>query len=140
MIPEALPTDAPEPAASTGIPTTLAILLAVLVAVSVWAFTEPGRDGEVGLAGVRADPGDVYNPVVAGEALPAGFRQLLPRDAILPVYDPVFVEADRSPWTSNTQVIGVDIDGDSRAYPVSFLNGRELVVDEVGGVPILVSW
>ena len=46
----------------------------------------------------------------------------------------------QTPWAAGTEVIGVTINGESKAYPVSFLNGRELVVDELGGEPILVSW
>ncbi len=37
-------------------------------------------------------------------------------------------------------MIGVEVDGHARAYPVSLLNSREMVVDRVGGVPILVTW
>ncbi len=114
-------------------------LLVVLVALTVWAFgedTSPHRTA----AGVRVDPDSAYDPVIAGERLPDGFRQLLPRDAILPVYDPTFVAADEAGWATATDVIGVEIDGEAKAYPVSFLTGRELVVDELAGEPILVSW
>ena len=37
-------------------------------------------------------------------------------------------------------MIGVEINGEAKAYPVSWLGGRELVIDDVGGEPILVSW
>ncbi len=37
-------------------------------------------------------------------------------------------------------VIGVAINGESKAYPVGTLNFREMVNDVVGGVPILVTW
>ena len=37
-------------------------------------------------------------------------------------------------------MIGVAINGESKAYPVGPLNFREMVNDVVGGVPILVSW
>ena len=33
-----------------------------------------------------------------------------------------------------------DPNGESKAYPVGMLNCREMVIDELGGVPILVSW
>lgn len=116
------------------------LALVLLVAATIWAFAWPASEQTQGVAGVRADPRDVYNPVVAGEPLPDGFRQLLPRDAILPVYDPEFASVARTTWPDDTDVIGVSLDGEAKAYPVSFLGGRELVVDEIAGEPILVSW
>ena len=119
--------------------------LLVVTAWAVWPLLAADSTGAAGsgseaAAGVRVDPGDVYNPVLAGEPLPDGFRQVLPRDAILPVYDPVFVAADESGWPGNAEVIGVEIDAEARAYPVSFLNGREMVIDEIAEVPIVVTW
>ena len=109
-----------------------------LVALTVWAFAPTSMT--TGLAGVRADPGEVYNPVTAGEPLPDGFRQLLPRDAIMPVYDPEFVPSNATGWPRSTQVIGVASGEEAKAYPVSFLNRREMVVDSIDGIPILVTW
>jgi hypothetical protein len=37
-------------------------------------------------------------------------------------------------------VIGVAHQGAAKAYLVSFLNFREMVNDEIGDWPILVSW
>ena len=109
-----------------------------LAALTVWAYSPPANS--VGMAGVRVSPRGVYNPVTAGETLPDGFRQLLPRDAILPIYHPQFVSAQGVAWPGGTQVIGV-VSGDrAKAYPVSFLNRREMVVDSINGFPILVTW
>ena len=114
-------------------------LTGALAFVTFWAFT---GDTTVQNAapGVRVDSDAAYNPVTAGEPLPDGFRQLLPRDAIRPVYDPQFVDAPAVSWSADTEVIGVTIGDEAKAYPVSFLSGRELVVDELDGEPILVSW
>ena len=68
------------------------------------------------------------------------FRQGLAPDAIPPIYNPVLVPASDAPLDDDNLVLGVDIGGESHAYPVGTLNGREMVNDEVGGVPILVSW
>ena len=46
--------------------------------------------------GQLADPDEVYDPVRVGETLQRGFRQLLRRDAILPVYDPTFVRPEET--------------------------------------------
>lgn len=124
----------------------LIFLIAVvfLVAVTGWAmlplFRSDSANQSAAQRGVRVDPSGVYNPVTAGEPLPDGFRQLLPRDAILPVYAPEFVDADDIGWDGEIDVIGVEIDGEAKAYPVSFLNGREMVIDEIADVPIVVTW
>ncbi len=114
-------------------------MFVALIALTGWAFSASSSQTALP-SGVRANPADVYDPVVAGEDLPEGFRQLLPRDGISPIYEPTFVRAFESPWPAGTEVIGVEINGEAKAYPVSFLGGRELVVDDVGGEPILVSW
>ena len=72
--------------------------------------------------------------------MPPGFRQLLDRDDIAPIYDPVFVSADGVDWNDGDLVIGLAIEGDARAYPVGFLNRREMVIDSVAGIPVLVTW
>jgi hypothetical protein len=136
--------EAPEIGAPRPEPTAHGIVLAAvlivgLVAATLWAFTEDTTPTTTS-AGVRVGPRDAYNPVTAGEPLPDGFRQLLPRDAIRPIYSPQFVDADDTGWPPDTDVIGGTIDGEAKAYPVSELNGRELLVDELGGEPILVSW
>ena len=86
------------------------------------------------------DPRDVYDPVRADEPLPEGYRQLLGRDMIHPVYDPVFAGAGEVDWPDNTDVIGVAGVEEAKAYPVSHLNYREMVIDDIEGIPILVSW
>jgi hypothetical protein len=85
-------------------------------------------------------PDGSYDPVVAGESLPDGYRPVLPRDAILPVYNPTFRSAADTEWPADALVIGVVIDADARAYPVSFLTRREIVIDTVADIPVLVSW
>ena len=65
---------------------------------------------------------------------------LLPFDGIAPVYNPEFVPASESPLEPDELVMGVYINGESKAYPVSVLRFREMVDDELAGWPILVSW
>ncbi len=86
------------------------------------------------------DQTGVYDPVAAGEPLPDGFRQVLRRDRIAPVYDPTFVPADQAGWRDESLVIGVFLEGEARAYPVGFLNRREMVIDNHRGIPTLVTW
>jgi hypothetical protein len=68
------------------------------------------------------------------------FVPLLPRDAIAPVYSPEFVSADDSPLHEDELIMGVAIEGQAKAYPVTVLRFREMVNDELAGLPILVTW
>ena len=68
------------------------------------------------------------------------FVPLLPYDGIRPIYEPDFVEAPDSPLDDDELVMGVAIQGEAKAYPVSVLRFREMVDDELGGLPILVTW
>lgn len=85
-------------------------------------------------------PDDLYDPVRAREELPGGYRQVLGRDSIKPLYDPLFLTAGEVDWPEDELVIGVDLRGEARAYPVGFLNRREIVVDLHRGVPTFVTW
>ncbi len=37
-------------------------------------------------------------------------------------------------------VIGLDLGGETRAYPVNILSRHEIVNDEVGGTPVTVTF
>ena len=37
-------------------------------------------------------------------------------------------------------VLGLEIAGEYRAYPINYLNEHELVREEIGGLPLLVTW
>jgi hypothetical protein len=89
---------------------------------------------------IRADPTETYDPVEAGEPPPEGFRQLLTRDQIAPVYDPEFTSADTVDWPQDMLVLAISGTSESKAYPVTHLNQREMVIDHIDGEPILVSW
>ena len=67
---------------------------------------------------------------------------LLPRDAIPAIDDPQFLTAAEGDdfYDPNELVIGVDFDGDARAYSVPYLSNHEIVNDTVGGVKIAVTW
>ena len=67
-------------------------------------------------------------------------EERIPRDAINPVYSPKFVSADDSTLLPEELVMGLEINGDARAYPVGMMRIREMVNDRVGGTPVLVTW
>lgn len=69
------------------------------------------------------------------------FRDSIPPDSIRPIYHPEIVPAREASFLRPDElVMGVEIAGESRAYPVRIMRVREMANDELGGVPILVSW
>ena len=67
---------------------------------------------------------------------------LLPPDAIPAISDPSFVSAEEADdqYEHDELVLGVEIDGDARAYSIPLLSRHEIVNDVVGGKPIAVTW
>ena len=67
---------------------------------------------------------------------------LLPVDAIPAISDPSFVSAEEADdqYEHDELVLGVEIDGDARAYSIPLLSRHEIVNDVVGGKPIAVTW
>ncbi len=88
--------------------------------------------------------GRIFGPQAATATGDSRFNivTLLPKNAIPAINNPQFVsgaEADTQ-YHDEELVIGVEIDGDARAYSVPFLSGHEIVNDIVGGEPIAVTW
>jgi hypothetical protein len=81
------------------------------------------------------------SPASAADLRPDGIVTVLPKDAIPAILSPSFEEGSKSSWLKgNDLVVGVEIAGDSRAYPVPTLSRHEIVNDKVGGIPIAVTW
>ena len=49
-------------------------------------------------------------------------------------------EANDLGMPADMRVIGLEINGESRAYPIPFLSDREIVNDTVGGKDVAVTW
>jgi hypothetical protein len=66
----------------------------------------------------------------------------VPKDAIPSIDDPTFVPAKaRRDWLADTEpVVGVEIDGEARAYPLRVLTWHEIVNDDLGGTPVAVTY
>ena len=79
---------------------------------------------------------DIHGDATYRDLLTFGFGA----DAIEPIYDPKFVTASEARLHPDELVLGLSVNGDSRAYPIWIMNLREIVNDNVGGVPVLVTW
>lgn len=69
-------------------------------------------------------------------------RTVIGQDDIPAIDNPIFLttESANREYRDNELVIGVEIDGDARAYSVPYLSRHEIVNDTVGGRPISVTW
>ena len=103
----------------------------------------------VDTAGPSPDDGDPvstfyreFNPDGPKAIDASSFKQVLPRDAIAPIYEPsIATVGEARPEMDDAElVVGVTLGAESRAYPVRTISTREMVNDELGGVPILVTW
>ena len=65
-----------------------------------------------------------------------------PRDGIPPLDEPVFTTFDDADdWLNSKEpVISLEIGGDARAYPLQIITWHEIVNDQVGGVPVSVTF
>ncbi|MEM7345751.1 MAG: DUF3179 domain-containing protein [Chloroflexota bacterium] len=65
-----------------------------------------------------------------------------PPDGIPPIDDPNFDSIEvGNEWLADVQpVIALEINGDARAYPLAILTRHEIANDEVGGVPVAVTF
>ncbi len=63
-----------------------------------------------------------------------------PRDGILALVAPPLLPADSREWSDDEPVLALALGGEARAYPIAILDWHELVNDQLGGRPILVTY
>lgn len=114
-------------------------LIVLLIGYVAWIATGGStlKSGETVL--VEADD-DSTAP--GSDPRPLEIVTLLGFDAIRSIESPRFVDtkiADET-YGQDELVLGVDIEGDVRAYSVPLLSRHEIVNDVVGGKPIAITW
>lgn len=86
---------------------------------------------------------DITHAVKNYDLYPENFRHGLGPNAIRPINNPQMISPGESGYPSDGStepVIGLEINGDARAYSVSVLAGTEVANDVVGGVPVAVNY
>jgi len=78
--------------------------------------------------------------IAAAEKLPEGVEQILERGKIAAIVNPEFVGADEAEITDDAWVLGVEIDGQARAYSLNLLNRHEVVNDQIGEKSFAAVW
>ena len=89
-------------------------------------------------SGARKNGFDLDNASIpVGEILSGG----PPRDGIPAIDNPRFIAAGAADFLADdSRVIGVARGDSARAYPIAILNWHEIVNDEIGGDPIVVTF
>jgi len=82
----------------------------------------------------RGDP--AFDPIRADE-----IQTILPEDAIPALVSPHYIPASTaSDLRDDEEIIGLSVNGDSRAFPIATLSAHEIVNDVIGGRPVAVTW
>ena len=64
-----------------------------------------------------------------------------PRDGIPAINDPLFISADETQYLKDDdRILGLEIDGQSKAYPIRILNWHEVVNDKSNGLNFSVTY
>ncbi len=120
---------------------------AAINAAASRAAGEAADDGDSDVAAAEVAAPSGASPVKAAQVnrrveVPDDLRVnwLIPWDGILPIYKPEFAPASEAPLVDDELIIGVAWDGEAKAYPISVLRSREMVNDELAGIPTLVTW
>ena len=150
------PTRAPTPEeVATAVPTkaptdTNSVVVETPITTSK---SETDNDGEEG--GVEPDP-DYERALSAARLSTSGWETdfrlhtvpysqikfVIPRDNIPSIDDPKFVTpSEASAWLKDVEpVVVLEVDGDARAYPLQILTWHEIVNDDIGDVPVAVTF
>ena len=92
------------------------------------------------VGGLAAGASAASPPAAPADPVPAGVTRHLPRGAIASVDDPAFVSAEEAGLPDDAWIIGVHLDGESRAYSLSLLNHHEVVNDAIGETHYAAVW
>mgnify|MGYP001825963362 FL=1 len=72
--------------------------------------------------------------------LPEGVEQILERGKIAAIFNPEFVTAEEAEIADEAWILGVEIEGQARAYSLNLLNRHEVVNDQIGDKTFAAVW
>lgn len=116
----------------------LTMVAALTIALAACAHQAPaGAPGDSGgPSGTKAvsTPKPLVDPE---DIIPGG----PPPDGIPPIDDPKFLAPEDAAFLADREpVLAVEIGGEAKAYPLQILTWHEIVNDEIGGVPVSVTY
>ncbi len=114
----------------------LCVVAIAAVACGTSANTPAAPDTEAAPTAAIEQPSDVPRPGGRGGApgLGRGTR-------FVPLDNPEVVSAEAATFLQpDDRVLGLDIGGESRAYPISMMTFHHVANDVLGGLPVLVTF
>jgi len=122
-----------------------AATVVVLVGFSAVGLALSGAPGQAAPEPPSADEADfqVTDDGTRYTVHPSQLLQGCPggTDCIPSIDDPNFQSAGKADWLADEDlVIGVEMNGEARAYPLRILNVHEIVNDEIDGRPVAVTY
>lgn len=110
-------------------------------AIEPFDYSVVDYDQESAASALRGDrTSDVFPPPVVDPAdIVSGGP---PPDGIPPIDDPIYAPINEIDFISDDSegVVVVEINGEAKAFPIQILIWHEIVNDEVGGVPVTVTY
>ena len=113
--------------------------IAAVVIVTNFGYLPITNSADTEQLGTESSGKEEPNPIVPLDKIVSGGP---PPDGIPSIDNPKFVsieEADKF-LQDGDQVVGLNINGDIRAYPLQILVWHEIVNDNVGGTPVAVTY
>ena len=116
-------------------------MLTLILLFSPGCYTE--EDAQIVITDRTGKVWDISHAVSRYDFAPEGFQFGLGPFAIQPILDPEFAgpgDADYPDSEDNVEVLGVELEGESRAYPMTVMSRHEVVDDMFGDVPVAVAY
>jgi hypothetical protein len=115
----------------------IVVLVGVATGAAAWWFHSSNPDAAAKTVSIaRPEPDPVLSRVVNSPPMAK------PRDFFRIITRPTYFTVDESDGSmvDDEVVIGLEVAGEVRAYPINYLNEHEMVREEIGGLPLLVTW
>ena len=109
----------------------------VAVAIGVTSLLLMACGSPDGSTGARPTTGESSSDVPGGRDSPENF----PRSRFVPLDNPDVVPANTVTFLQpDDRVLGLTVNGESRAYPINMMTFHHVANDVVGGLPVLVTF
>ena len=130
---------------------SIGVAIAIIAVLTITSFSSSETVSISKESENVSSPEDIEVSVPEGIMVTNGLKHIVPldkiksggppKDGIPSIDNPKFAPVSESQFVPDTTfVIGLDINGEKRAYPLFIMVWHEIVNDSVGGVPVAVTY